>query len=219
VTIESVQSDAPATKRFRFIAGNLALDFCNSVGGKRETIPRENLHSYADFLSWCEQAGLVGSAEVQRLKEQELRDPAHGVSTFGRARGLREAVYRVFYALAGGQQPSGVDMDILNAELALGLGRLRIAAAQQPGAFSWCWADVPLQLDCGLGPIAYSAAVLLASEAELARVRQCRADNCGWLFLDSSKNHSRCWCDMRDCGNRAKVRRHRQKLRHSDAAS
>ena len=54
-------------------------------------------------------------------------------------------------------------------------------------------------------------AELLASEQQLAHLRQCCGDNCGWLFLDSSKNHSRRWCDMRDCGNRAKVRRHRQK--------
>ncbi|HEV2391667.1 MAG TPA: CGNR zinc finger domain-containing protein [Verrucomicrobiae bacterium] len=42
-------------------------------------------------------------------------------------------------------------------------------------------------------------------------MRLCQGDTCGWLFVDSSKNHSRRWCDMRDCGNRAKARRHRAK--------
>jgi len=54
---------------------------------------------------------------------------------------------------------------------------------------------------------------LLTSSQRLNQVRQCRGDNCGWLFVDGSKNHSRRWCDMRDCGNRAKVRRHRLKQR------
>ena len=44
-------------------------------------------------------------------------------------------------------------------------------------------------------------------------IRECDGDTCGWLFLDTTRNHSRRWCDMRGCGNRAKVRRHRQKQR------
>ncbi|MDC9833059.1 CGNR zinc finger domain-containing protein [Rhizobium binxianense] len=32
--------------------------------------------------------------------------------------------------------------------------------------------------------------------------------NCGWLFIDRSKNRSRAWCDMAVCGNRAKANRH-----------
>ena len=38
-------------------------------------------------------------------------------------------------------------------------------------------------------------------------VRECGASDCAWLFLDTSKNHHRRWCDMTRCGNRAKVRR------------
>jgi predicted RNA-binding Zn ribbon-like protein len=57
-----------------------------------------------------------------------------------------------------------------------------------------------------------SAAELLTS-TELARVRECGGENCGWMFLDNSRNHSRHWCDMQDCGNRAKVRRFRQRQR------
>jgi predicted RNA-binding Zn ribbon-like protein len=42
---------------------------------------------------------------------------------------------------------------------------------------------------------------------ELARVSSCGADTCRWLFLDTSRNHSRRWCDMKVCGNRMKARR------------
>jgi predicted RNA-binding Zn ribbon-like protein len=58
-------------------------------------------------------------------------------------------------------------------------------------------------------PVAYSAADLLATPDQLARVGQCQDDRgCGWLFLDLTKNHSRRWCAMDDCGNRAKAKRH-----------
>jgi len=48
----------------------------------------------------------------------------------------------------------------------------------------------------------------LTSE-ELDRVRECADDRgCGYLFMDTSRNRSRKWCDMRGCGNRAKAQRH-----------
>jgi predicted RNA-binding Zn ribbon-like protein len=77
--------------------------------------------------------------------------------------------------------------------------------------FDWEWEFDESDPEQALAPIACSAAELLASSDLLHHLRRCEGDNCGWLFLDSSRNHSRRWCDMRDCGNRAKVRRHRQK--------
>jgi len=70
-----------------------------------------------------------------------------------------------------------------------------------------------VRLDQPIGPIAHSAAELLTGIQFRGQVRRCEGHNCGWLFVDSSKNHSRRWCDMRDCGNRAKVRRHRLKMK------
>jgi predicted RNA-binding Zn ribbon-like protein len=58
-----------------------------------------------------------------------------------------------------------------------------------------------------LWPVARSAADLLTSQ-EQSRVRECAASDCGWLFLDLSRNRSRRWCDMETCGNRTKARRH-----------
>ena len=67
-------------------------------------------------------------------------------------------------------------------------------------------------LDGVLAPITWSAAEFLRDPAS-ARVKECDGETCGWLFLDTSKNHSRRWCEMKDCGNRAKARRHYKKLR------
>ncbi len=53
----------------------------------------------------------------------------------------------------------------------------------------------------------WSAADLLTT-AELALVGECAGEGCSWLFLDTSRNRSRLWCSMEDCGNRAKARRH-----------
>src|SRR5207249_84080 len=56
------------------------------------------------------------------------------------------------------------------------------------------------------GDIVRSAVDLLTS-GERDRVKECASATCEWVFLDRSKNHSRRWCDMSDCGNRAKARR------------
>jgi predicted RNA-binding Zn ribbon-like protein len=208
---ETVLSDDSTPKRFQFVGGELCLDYCNTVGGKREGIAREKLHSYDDFVGWCEQANLVDASHSLLLKGKAAGNSEEAGSVLVRALELRESIYRIFLAIIENAQPSEADMALLNAELAESMGRMRIGANQSGEGFGWRWAKEPAELDTPLGPLAHSAASLLASDNELAHVRQCRGENCGWLFIDLSKNHSRRWCDMRDCGNRAKVRRHRQK--------
>ncbi|HET7450547.1 MAG TPA: CGNR zinc finger domain-containing protein [Gaiellaceae bacterium] len=49
------------------------------------------------------------------------------------------------------------------------------------------------------------------------RMKACKADDCRWAFLDTSKNKSRAWCSMESCGNRAKVNAYRQRHQHYPA--
>jgi predicted RNA-binding Zn ribbon-like protein len=69
----------------------------------------------------------------------------------------------------------------------------------------WSWAD-QRDPELPLWALAMSAADLITSEA-VQRVRTCDNAECRWLFLDTSKNHTRRWCDMKICGNRMKARR------------
>lgn len=197
------------TKKFEFVAGNLCLDFCNTVGGKRGGIAREYLNSYRDFVSWSEQAGLLDKSEAETLLRISARHPSEAQAVLDRAIALREAMYRLFFDVAQNKSPQKSDMAQLNDELARMLNRLRVI--EQGEGFSWDWARNGESLDYPLGPIARSAAELLTSRGFGCHIHRCEGQNCGWLFIDSSKNHSRRWCDMRDCGNRAKVRRHRLK--------
>ena len=81
-------------------------------------------------------------------------------------------------------------------------------------SFTWEWTGDEAALDRMLWPVVGSAADLLTSE-DLDRVGECQGDGCGWLFIDMSRNHSRRWCDMGDCGNRAKARRHYRRKKAS----
>jgi len=186
------------------------LDFCNSVGGKRGERPREWLNHYGDLLSWSEQALLIERSSLDTFQRNATSNPAAAAEVLGRAVVLREGVYRIFMAIRDGKKPAERDLETLNRELGRSLSRLRVVPGKN--GFGWAWEPARGALDYPLGPIARSAGELLTSAARLRNLRQCWGENCGWLFLDSSKNHSRSWCDMRDCGNRAKVRRHR--MRH-----
>ncbi|MGH9751659.1 MAG: CGNR zinc finger domain-containing protein, partial [Blastocatellia bacterium] len=87
-------------------------------------------------------------------------------------------------------------------------GRVRLGAGEEN--FVWEWTDTKNALDQMLWRIADSAAEMLTTD-DLTRLRECPGEDCGWLFLDTSKNSRRQWCDMQTCGNLAKVRRFRRR--------
>jgi predicted RNA-binding Zn ribbon-like protein len=78
--------------------------------------------------------------------------------------------------------------------------------ARGPG-YVWGDGSADDALDRPLHPVVWSAADLLTS-GQLVHVRSCADARCRWLFLDSSPTGRRRWCSMKECGNRAKVRRH-----------
>jgi predicted RNA-binding Zn ribbon-like protein len=206
------QADSPADGRdtFSLIAGSLCLDFVNTVGGLRGGQAREYLPTYADLVRWSQQAGLLPGDAADRLLEAADRgDEAQAV--YARAVALREALYRLFVQLLDGTEPAPADLTTLNAELARALAHLALRFAPEEG-FAWQWVGAEGALDRMLWPVARSAVDLLLSPTVRA-LHQCAGATCGWLFLDTTKNRSRRWCDMASCGNRTKVRRHRARKR------
>ncbi|HEX5502477.1 MAG TPA: ABATE domain-containing protein [Thermomicrobiales bacterium] len=183
----------------------LCLDFANTVSPHGGADVNEHLHAYADLLAWGRRAGVLTAEGERGLAAVAARRPAEAAAVLVGAIALREAIYRVFSAVAGGRAPAGADLATLNDALARASAHLRVVPAA--GGFAWAWAGADDALDRVLWPVARSAADLLTS-ARLDRVRECAGEDCNWLFLDLSRNRSRRWCDMKECGNRAKARRH-----------
>lgn len=195
---------------FKLIGGELCLDFSNTVGGARAIETTEHLQGYTVLVEWSHQAGVITQEERDNLLQEAERQPEQAQAVLDRALRLRESIYAIFSRLDMGETPDGGDLEMLNQELTRSLGRAQII--QQAGEFAWGWRHDPLSLDVMLGPVARSAADLLTS-GELPLVRECANDECNWLFVDRSRNHSRQWCDMKSCGNVAKVRRYRARKR------
>lgn len=194
----------------KFIAGSLCLDFVNTVGGRAAagTAIRDKLASYEDVLGWSLLAGSLDRAAFRGLAATAARDPARAAALMRRAIRLRETLYRIFIRMLHGARPAAGDLAAFAAELAAARASQHLVLGA--GSFVWKLSESAESLDRVLWPVSLSAADLLTS-GDLDAIRLCAGHECGWLFLDTSRNRQRRWCDMRDCGNRAKVRAFRSR--------
>lgn len=187
----------------------LCLDFVNTNDWHASSQPVESLFSYTDLVGWCLQVGLISQSEAQGLERRAGELPAEANGTFARSIALREAIYRILTAQVNMRHAPAADLDLLNEEIARSAVCWKIKPTA--GGFAWEWDTETDNLAGVLGPIARSAADLLTSP-ELYRVGICAdEDGCGFAFFDTSRNRSRRWCSMDDCGNRAKAQRHYQR--------
>lgn len=194
-------------------SGNwLCLDFTHTLDDRYSSHPKELLGSYRDLVFWSQYVHTLKDDQAQHLFEEAASRPAEALAALKRAIDVREVIYRVFLAIAEGVAPEEVDLTALNAALAEALSHACIVS--RDGSFVLDWAGKEDALDVILWEAVRSAADLLTAE-ELSTVRACAAEDCKWLFLDTSKNRSRRWCDMKTCGNRSKAHRHYERKKQA----
>jgi len=201
---------------FDLTGGLLCLDFANTVDDRTETHPQELLMSFKELVLWSQQAQVVTEQKAKQLLEKAEQGPSEATRVLKLAVEVREAIFRIFKAVAEDESPGEEDLVILSAVVA----EAQIHAQIVPGThgFHWDWAVTSNDLDCMLWPVVRSAADFLTSD-ELDTVRVCASDSCNWLFIDTSKNHSRRWCNMKSCGNREKARRFYTRKKSSSTVS
>lgn len=181
----------------------LCLEFINTEGAERNS-PPDRLDTLDLLLEWAVRQGVIDEGVARRLLATAAMRPEAAERFLSRARDFREGLYRIFRAATADERPAEDDLALLDRELGETLEHLRLAW-QKPGA-RWILPDPPEGPAELLWPIAGSAADLLRSDL-LDRVKECSSETCSWMFIDESRNRSRRWCDMADCGNRAKARR------------
>lgn len=196
------------------LGGHPALDFVNTLDWRdrpaEEGGPNETLDSYAALLAWCRRLGLIGGPTLVALEALADATPAKADAVLVEAIALREALNRLARARDHGKSGRSTDLDVLNrCLLRYPEGR---TIAPVSGGFAWKSHGDGLQLGSPLGAIARLGADLLVT-AEPDSIRCCLGPGCGWLFHDNSPNKRRRWCSMESCGNRAKARRHYQRLK------
>jgi predicted RNA-binding Zn ribbon-like protein len=183
------------------------LAFINTLSARPTAAPAEQLVNYDALVIWARDQHLVSAAAAERLLAQGRKHPQQAAAVLARARDLREALNALAEAIDAGRAPAPAVLDTISEMLAAAYAHGRLVPHE--GTLQWVSATDD-ELDRVLWEIGRAAGRLVLSP-RLARVRACAAGECGWWFMDDTKNRSRRWCDMKLCGNREKLRRFRAK--------
>ena len=185
--------------RYQFVAGNLALDFVNTVAFRSDPgKKKDHLQRSEDVHRWVSQAQLPDGAAINSGR-------LVGTAALRRIRAVREQLFAVFHAIAADDPvPADTLARVGNALHDCCAKRfLSVAGAE----VRWTWGPGTRCTDYLLFPVLTAATDLLTSVSR-GLVRQCEDAGCGWLFLDGSNARRRRWCSMADCGNRNKARKY-----------
>lgn len=193
-----------AQKRdFQLIAGHPALDLVNTLDWRfRDSGAEELLVGYEDILRFAAQSELLEAKRISALQRTD-GGPA-SLEALTACHALREAAAEVFYAAVDGRTPQPVALQALDGMFKE--ARRHQQLAWESPRLQWQWSAGEPDLNLPVWVLSSCVSRLLLSD-DMQRVRTCEAPDCRWLFLDTSKNHTRRWCDMRLCGNRMKARR------------
>lgn len=201
--ISSLKENGRKKPQFELIGGHPALDLVNTLDWRfRESGAEELLSEYSDLVCFVEQSGLMSTKEARRL----VRDVPESKSgrVLAAARELREATAEILYSALEGKDPRAPVVRRLQEY---------VNEAKQHEELRWNGSKVvselpesPASADSPLWKLSLSVAEFVTSD-QMSMLRQCGNAECRWLFVDTSKNHTRRWCDMKICGNRMKARR------------
>jgi predicted RNA-binding Zn ribbon-like protein len=180
----------PGELRFRFIAGRPCLDLAATVG-ERWRRSFERLRTPDDLGRWLVEAGMCD------------RPPAVEQAQLEAARALRDAIYPAAKS-AGKGALAPADLAEINRWAA------RPAPAPQLDRARRVRRVAERPVEAALAGIARDAIDLISGPLA-TRVRECAAEDCALLFVDTSPPGRRRWCSMDGCGNRAKTAAYRRR--------
>jgi predicted RNA-binding Zn ribbon-like protein len=208
-----VQKDELAERSRRFEGfdldgGHPALDFTNTVDWRGTAREHDWLGEPEDLAAWAHRTGLLEQEEAAELYQYIGEHPEAATRFLTTVKRLREILFRLFRALQLGESPLPEDLRLFNDLLrrALSPRTLLAPASEAHGLYRLAFAGGEDPPERFLNKLLRQAADLL-STADPHRLKVCSTPDCGWLFIDSTKNSSRRWCDMASCGNRAKAKR------------
>jgi len=188
---------------------SLFVAFANTLRLSRGTT-EDQVPDAESLLDWLRAHDLLSSrgraTEAARLR----RDPEEAKRRLERFQHLRGVLREMSWAISNDGHATHEQLTDLNHILRHGLHyhQLRIGA----GGNRYEVSQVGDRLDQARAAIASSFAHFVAEDAP-ERLRVCANDVCRSIFVDRSPGGRRRWCDMRTCGNQAKVARHRARAR------
>jgi predicted RNA-binding Zn ribbon-like protein len=190
-----------ARAEFAFVGGRVCLDFMGTLA-RRHTAPLEGLPDTAALGRWFAVAGLL---------PPDGGPPRVGSAELARARGLREALYRLVRAAMAGAPYARADVAAVNRAAARPDLVPQLAVTAGTPGVRWQQRG---EAAAALATVARDGVLLLGGR-DLARVKECGHPTCSLLFVDDSQARRRRWCSMERCGNLTKVAGYRARVRRA----
>lgn len=186
----ALRNSHPKYNQFRFDTGSLSLNFAATVR-HRGAQPRDLLPTPDALQEWLRLAGLSAPAVSPKDHKEALL--------------LREAIHDTVRSVVLNAKPKKTDIENINraAEFPIAVPQLHAAADR----IQW---ETKHPIKAGLAVIARDAITLMGG-AERNRLKMCGSGSCQMLFIDHSPANRRRWCAMSICGNREKIRMHRNR--------
>jgi predicted RNA-binding Zn ribbon-like protein len=182
-----------------FVGGVDCIDFCNTVDHRHSPPACDFLQDAATAVEWGKAAGILSKSEGLPAGRERR--------SFADLLSARAELSRVLLPFARGGRPTDADLQAFSDRLQKVSLWLRLASRKGRYQLEDS-SDDPLD-KIRTAVIRSAADLLLSGSPE--RIREC--GECGWMFYDTSRNHLRRWCSMEICGNRAKARRHYERVK------
>jgi len=184
------------------------LAFVNTLEFHRGKVV-EHLPSATTALRWFRDHELLHEETLDALTERFTTDVAIGERSIRRVHRVRAAIRELLVGTVEGRPPGTRELDEMNRALRFHYVTYLVPA---PDGVSLDHKHEGDPVEGALARLAESVAREL-TQGRPERLRVCENEECRWIFLDTSHSGKRKWCDMRTCGNRVKVARHRQRRR------
>ncbi|MFN2602454.1 MAG: CGNR zinc finger domain-containing protein [Gemmatimonadaceae bacterium] len=192
---------------FDFIGGHLVLDFNNTAAWPRGRPANNRIAVPGALILWAAEAKLISYTESIKLRRRLRTKYESARHELTEAHRFREVLHEILIAAERKRQPPSDVLAEFNQHLR------KAGKAMNPewrdGHLEWIPASAK-NLPSIVERIAWRAGEFFAS-ADFDRLRCCANPKCGWFFIDRSRNNSRRWCKMRECGDRAKSKRYYEK--------
>jgi predicted RNA-binding Zn ribbon-like protein len=190
----------PLIDNLRLDGGVLCLDFVNTIPDRFDGSNRDHIQTLHDLIYWARKAKVIDGAGSTSLEKAASANERKAKEFLTEAIQLRSLIYSLFQPVSQQQKLRSPDLEQFNKLVSKYFPFLQLAAERD--GFAEQWSFESNHFYSITAPIVKSAYDLLLSD-KLGRVKQC--PNCGWLFLDATKNGKRRWCSMQDCGNAVKA--------------
>jgi predicted RNA-binding Zn ribbon-like protein len=209
--VETTVQGTRTPRELPIVGGHLALDFANTVDDPDGPERYDHVGTYPELVAWSVRIGMLQSDQAQGLLTAAQERPQARSAALKRAHLLRHILIEIFTEIAAINRGQSATTEGSPPNTRWGELRPFVTDAMAHAELAWegstyqlTWADTT-RLDAMLWPVGLAAGDLITSP-QLSRLKKCAG--CPWLFLDQSKNLSRRWCAMNDCGTHEKIRRY-----------